>query len=126
MDLRPPPGYVRPVLLVALGGFAGAVARWSVATAMPGTFPWGTLAVNVTGSFLLGALVQNGRFGTHFSTQARLLLATGFLSSFTTYSTFAAETLALDPPLGAANVVGTYGLGLTAAFLGQHVAGVGE
>lgn len=126
MDLRPAPEHVCAVFLVGLGGFAGAIARWSITLALPVTFPWGTLAVNVTGSFLLGALVRDGRFGDRLSTRGRLLLATGVLSSFTTYSTFAAETLALDPRLAVANVAANYGLGLTAAFLGQYVAGVGE
>lgn len=111
------------VALVAVGGFAGAVSRWGVALALPAAFPWGTLAVNVAGSLLLGALVADGRFGEWLPAGARLLLATGFLSSFTTYSTFAAETVALGPTLGAVNVGANYALGLGAALLGRHLAG---
>ena len=111
------------VLLVAIGGFAGAVGRWSVTLALPDTFPWGTLAVNVAGSFLLGLLVADGRFGEHLSAGARLALATGFLSSFTTYSTFALDTATLGPFLGTLNVSANYALGLGAALLGKQLAG---
>lgn len=114
------------VALVGAGGFAGAVARWSIALVLPLAFPWGTLAVNVAGSFLLGALVADGRFGEWLPAGGRLLLATGFLSSFTTYSTFAVETMRLAPMLGAVNVTANYSLGLGAALLGRYLAGAVE
>lgn len=111
------------VLLVALGGFAGAIARWSVTLALPDAFPWGTLVVNVAGSFLLGALVADGRYGEHLPAGVRLAIATGFLSSFTTYSAFAMDTAALGPLLGAVNVLANYALGLGAALIGKTLAG---
>jgi CrcB protein len=114
------------VALVAIGGFAGAVTRWGVTLALPDALPWGTLAANVAGSFLLGALVADGRYGEWLPSGARLLLATGFLSSFTTYSTFAVETAALAPGLGLLNVTANYTLGLGAALLGRHLAGAIE
>mgnify|MGYP003563545170 CR=1 FL=1 len=85
--------------LVAVGGAAGAVARYLisgwVSRAFPASFfPWGTLTVNVTGSLLLGLLLGatiSGRLG--LSTEGRLLLAVGGLGAFTTFSTFAFETL---------------------------------
>jgi CrcB protein len=57
------------------------------------------------------------------SAETRLLLGTGLLSSFTTYSTFAAETAALPPALAAANVAANYGLGLAAVVAGRAVTG---
>lgn len=111
------------VSLVGIGGFAGAVARWSVTLALPEAFPWGTLAVNVAGSFLLGALVADGRFGESLPAGLRLAVATGFLSSFTTYSTFAVDTVALGPVAGTLNVTANYGLALGAALVGRHLAG---
>jgi CrcB protein len=111
----------RTVPLVAAGGFAGAVSRHAVAVALPGPFPWGTLAVNVSGAFLLGLFVYGVREGGRASERARLVVSTGFLASFTTYSAFAAETAALDPPLAAANVVGNYALGFAAVLFARGV-----
>jgi CrcB protein len=114
-------GHLVAVLLVGAGGFLGSVSRYgidvvavAVGTALGGVaLPLGTLTVNVVGSFALGALtraIRRRRF--------RLFLATGFLSSFTTYSAFAVESVQLGPSLGTANVVATYGLGFLAALLG--------
>jgi CrcB protein len=86
------------VLLVFLGGGAGSVARHgvNVATArLFGTdFPWGTLCVNVVGSFVMGLLAAWFAFkgGAGWSQHARLLLTTGFLGGFTTFSTFSLDT----------------------------------
>ncbi len=86
------------VLLVFLGGGAGSVARLGVniATArLFGTdFPWGTLIVNVVGSFVMGLIAAWFAFkaGAGWSQHARLLLTTGFLGGFTTFSTFSLDT----------------------------------
>ncbi len=109
----------RALTLVAAGGFAGAGARHAVALALPAAFPWGTLAVNVAGSFLLGLVVFSGVL----SPAPRLAASTGFLSSFTTYSTFAVETATLPPELAGANVAANYGLGLGAVLLARRLAG---
>jgi CrcB protein len=112
-----------PLLLVAVGGFAGATARYGVGLALPTGFPWGTLAVNVAGSFLLGIVLYEARLLGRVGPETRLLLATGFLSSFTTYSTFAAETAALTPKLAVANVAANYGFGLMAVLAGRALVG---
>ncbi|MEF8777656.1 MAG: CrcB family protein [Natronomonas sp.] len=106
----------RAVTLVALGGFAGATARHAVTVVLPATFPWGTLAVNVVGSFLLGLVVYRTRERGPISPRIRLAVSTGFISSFTTYSTFAAETVGLDPALAALNIAGNYILGFLAVL----------
>ena len=111
----------RTAALVAAGGFAGALSRHAVALALPGGFPWGTLAVNVAGAFVLGLVVYGAADRDGLSAAARRFVATGFLSSFTTYSTFAAETAALDPRLAAVNVAATYGLGVLAVLLAREV-----
>jgi len=109
----------RTVALVAAGGFAGAIARWLLAVALPEL--GGTLAANVGGAFALGAVVavdSNDRLPT----ATRAALATGFLSSFTTYSTFAVESAtAGSPALLIGNVVATYALGFAAAAVGLAV-----
>ncbi|MFC7235097.1 fluoride efflux transporter FluC [Halosegnis marinus] len=113
--------------LVAGGGAAGAVCRHAVALAadatLPAGFPFGTLAANVLGAFLLGVLLYERRLRDAVPARVRLVAGTGFLSSFTTYSTFAAETAALPPALAAGNVAATYALGFLAVVGGRAVAG---
>ena len=106
----------RGAALVAAGGFVGAVLRYGVGAALPGVT--GTLAVNVLGSFALGVAASTLADG-----RLRLLLATGVLSSFTTYSAFAVETVTATAALGALNVVTTYALGVMAALAGLAVGG---
>jgi CrcB protein len=84
-------------LWICLGGAAGTGARyllsgWLLRAAGPG-FPWGTLAVNVTGSFLLGLIMQVALATDLISPTLRLALTTGVMGGFTTYSTFNYETL---------------------------------
>jgi CrcB protein len=81
----------RTLGLVALGGALGTLARYWVGVvthARPGSFPWPTFLINVTGSLALGFVVA--RLG-HVR-WARPLLGIGFLGGFTTFSTFAVET----------------------------------
>jgi CrcB protein len=113
---------LEPLLLIAVGGFLGAVLRWSLAIQVPPGFPLGTLVANVLGAFLLGVLLYEAHCRDLLSPGTRLLVGTGFCSSLTTYSTFAAETIELDPALATANVAGTYALGFAAVLLGQAVA----
>lgn len=84
------------LLSIALGGMAGAYARFRLSRWIYGRtghrFPWGTLAVNLAGSFALG-LVLPHLAGD--ATPLRALVVVGFLGAFTTFSTFAAETVAL-------------------------------
>ena len=107
--------------LVGVGGFAGAIGRHAVALVVPSGSPWGTLSVNVAGAFLLGVFV----FGTadlrRVPESARLVVATGFLASFTTYSTFAAETVALSPVPATVYVFATYGVVFLAVGLAWGV-----
>jgi CrcB protein len=79
---------------VAIGGFFGAMARYYssqwFARRFPSRFPYGTLFVNLLGSFLLGILA-GGKWGTTVT----LLFGTGFMGAFTTFSTFKIESLQL-------------------------------
>ena len=82
---------------ICLGGAAGTGARylisgWAVALLGP-AFPWGTLAVNLTGSFLLGGLMHLALTTRLLAPALRLALTSGVLGGFTTYSTFNYETL---------------------------------
>jgi CrcB protein len=106
------------LLLVAAGGAAGSVARYLVGLAAAGLgagFPWGTLAVNVLGSALVGLAAGLGASG-----DARLLLVTGFLGGFTTFSAFSLDAVGLagrSPLLAGLYVLGSVGLGLAACAL---------
>lgn len=84
------------VLLVALGGAVGSVARYGVGVAAARWFglgfPWGTLTVNVVGGLAMGVLAA--RVGPE-GESARLLLGVGLLGGFTTFSAFSLETVRL-------------------------------
>jgi CrcB protein len=85
------------LLLICLGGAVGTGARYLIAIGTPrllGTsFPYATLTVNVLGSFLLGAIMQIGLTTNLMTPQTRLVLTTGVMGGFTTYSTFNYETI---------------------------------
>ncbi len=85
-------------LLVCAAGALGTGARYllagSVLRAFGTVFPWGTWTVNIVGSFLLSLLMQLGLESALLPPSLRVVLATGFLGGFTTYSTFNYETLA--------------------------------
>lgn len=85
--------------LVCLGGAIGTGARYMIAVWMARTvgtgFPYGTLLINAAGSFLLGLLMQLSLSTPMISADTRLIIGTGILGGFTTYSTFNYETLAL-------------------------------
>jgi CrcB protein len=114
------------LLWICLGGAAGTGVRYLVATGLArlagSGFPWGTLTVNVVGSLLLGAIMQLGLNTTLLHPELRLVLATGVMGGFTTYSTFNYETLQYLREgallLAALNVAGTLLLCLAAGMLG--------
>ena len=88
-------------LWLSLGGMLGANARYWLGTWIQqksgSEFPWGTLVINVSGSFVLGlfmTLVTERLEPAHAST-LRLLVAVGFIGAYTTFSTFEYETLAM-------------------------------
>ena len=87
------------LIAVAAGGAVGAVARYLVYATighLPATgFPYATLAVNVVGSFAMGALVETMALAWNGSLTMRLFLATGVLGSFTTFSTFSLDFVVL-------------------------------
>ena len=87
------------VLLIALGGALGSVARFLMTTAFVrasgATFPYGTLAVNVLGSFLIGVLYVLLVENAGLKAEWRAFLMVGVLGGFTTFSSFSLESVAL-------------------------------
>lgn len=114
-----------PILLVALGGALGAVARFLVATGFArrlGTgWPWGTLFINVSGSFVIAVLAARLT-----SANLRYLLPVGFVGAYTTFSTYEFETMRLfqigQVPGALAYVAVSNLLGFGAVLLGAWVA----
>jgi CrcB protein len=115
-------------LYVAVGGGAGAVARYHVGRMLThlvgpnAVFPWGTLTINVTGSlfmgFLAGWLARHGSGGEHW----RLLIGVGLLGGYTTFSTFSLELMLLvergQPGLAALYAAASVIPGLGALWIG--------
>jgi len=126
---------VTRVALVALGGAIGSVARYGVgalaAQLLGPTFPWGTLFVNLSGSFLIALVMHVALTGTAISLEMRIFLATGIMGGFTTYSSFNYETLALIDQRAyalaslnlAATVVGCLLAGVLGLASGRALAG---
>jgi fluoride exporter len=90
---------VTRLVLVALGGALGSSLRYLIATAalawLGPAFPWGTLAVNLAGSFLIGLVQQLASEGLLLGEEARLFLTAGVMGGLTTYSAFSYETVRL-------------------------------
>lgn len=113
-------------MAVALGGCAGALARYSVAQALPTPtdgWPWATFTVNVSGSALLGALLVTVVERLPRGHLARPLLGTGLIGAYTTFSTLTVEAILLVRH-GAAGRAALYVLVTLAAGLAGALVGV--
>jgi fluoride exporter len=118
-------------IMVLAGGAAGSLARFLVGSAIMtrtgGRFPFGTVFINITGSFLIGLAMTllTERLRPH--PNWRLFLVVGFLGGYTTFSSFEWETMSLVKDgarwLGLLNAVGSVTLGYAAVWLGAIVAG---
>jgi len=120
----------RSVLLIGLGGFIGSVSRYWVQQYflrfVPVGFPLGTFLVNVAGCLLIGLFMGFFERYTDASASWRLFLTTGFCGGFTTFSTFAYESVTLartsELLLLAMYAAGSLLVGMLAAFLGLWAA----
>ena len=119
---------MRNLFWVVAGGFIGAILRYLISgfvqnLTQSATFPHGTLAVNIIGCFLIGIISYLVESQAGISPEMRLLVLVGILGSFTTYSTFSAETMNLLQDqrffLGLINIGTHIILGLSAVLLGR-------
>lgn len=117
------------VLAIALGGAIGAVGRHyvSVATTLlvGHGFPWGTLVVNIVGSFAMGALIETMALVWSPSLEMRALLTVGVLGAFTTFSTFSLDVATIyergTPLVLAVYVAASVALSILALFAGLRL-----
>ena len=115
------------LLAVALGGAIGSLLRYFVAGAVqsaawPG-FPWGIFVVNVSGGFIMGAIVEAGALKLHLTPEIRAFLTVGILGGYTTFSTFSLDGALLIErgayASAAAYIVGSAVLSILALFAGM-------
>jgi CrcB protein len=119
------------VLLVGAGGFLGAILRYLVGGWVHDVldnawFPYGTLVVNVAGCLLIGFLAGLAENRLIFGAETRLFLFVGILGGFTTFSSFAYETLSLARDAqnlaAAINVLAQVSLGLAGVWIGNTLS----
>lgn len=116
-------------LLVAIGGAIGSLLRYYVGQwalrLMGPAFPWGTLAVNVVGCFVIGVFAELIARKFNASVELRLLLITGFLGGFTTFSAFSLDAISLfergEAVAGGVYIVASVGLSMAAVIAGLAV-----
>jgi CrcB protein len=122
---------MKAALLVAIGGAIGSVARykvsgWVLNHTLDWKFPAGTLAVNVIGCLLAGLLAGLAERQALFSAETRLLLFTGLLGGFTTFSAFGLETMVLlrrgDLWIAGSNIALSVAAGIAALGIGWGAA----
>jgi len=120
--------------LLALAGAAGTLCRFGLSglmnTILGKSFPWGTLVVNAVGCLLFGLIAPQIETRFSLSPQARLVLLTGFLGAFTTFSTFAFETTEKIHEhawmIVTANVMAQNVLGIVCVLAGMALARAGS
>jgi CrcB protein len=114
-----------PVIAICLGASAGALARWGLGLWLSpgGVIPWGTLAANLIGGYLIGICVAGFQAMPQLDPVWRLALVTGFLGALTTFSSFSAEVVSLLVQQRYALAVGTASLHLVGSLL-LTVAGI--
>jgi CrcB protein len=117
------------IAAVAVGGALGSVLRflvsgWFIARVGTG-FPWGTFAINVSGSFAIGVVLQIALLRAGLSPYVRLFFATGILGGYTTFSAYAFEIYSLGaaaaPLAGLTYALGSVAAGVAAAYAGTLI-----
>ncbi|WP_448539996.1 fluoride efflux transporter CrcB [Roseiflexus sp.] len=118
------------IIAIAVGAAIGANLRYSLsiwaAQRWGASFPYGTLIVNVIGSFAIGVVLVLATTRLNLSDPARLLIVTGLLGGFTTFSSLSFETYSLITNgswlAAGIYVISSFGLGIASVFLGAGIA----
>ena len=117
---------IQNILLVAAGGAVGSICRYLLSGLNNTSYPWGTFAVNILGSLLIGLLIGLVNKGC-LSPELKLLLVTGFCGGFTTFSTFANESFGMmkagDVMLSALYIGASVVVGVLAVWAGLKLSG---
>ena len=121
MTAAHPLGRLETLALIGIGGFAGSNLRYFALGLLSDL--QAVLLVNVVGCFVLGFLVYEAEYTDYIGRESRIVFTTGFLSSLTTYSTFAIQTAtAAEPLVLVAVVAGNYGLGFVSVLGSRTLA----
>ena len=126
MDLFPWEEFTLPYFLVGLFGIFGAMARYGIGILFSpiSIFPYGTLCINWFGCFLLSWLTKSAFQRLTWASEVKTAIGTGFVGSFTTFSTFSVETVKLvrdgNPLLGLLYILASLTGGFFMAYLGAH------
>ena len=119
------------LVAVAIGGAAGSLLRYFVASAIQHPtmqFPWGILVVNVTGGFLMGLIVELSALKMNLTPEIRAFLTVGILGGYTTFSTFSLDSVLLIErgayASAAGYIIGSTVLSIAALFAGLFLVRV--
>ena len=112
---------VEAILVIGIGGFAGSNLRYFVETVVPSSL-LATAIVNVLGCVALGFVLCEELYADTISQPARTILATGFIASFTTYSTFVIDAITTEPVIALGYIIGSYALGFAGVVAGRKGA----
>ena len=118
------------LFLAAAGGAIGASARYLVGLSavrlLGHGFPWGTLTVNIVGSFFMGILIESWALRYNAPQEVRIFMTTGILGGFTTFSAFSLDFVTLferkDYSSALAYLLANVGLSIFALFAGLYIA----
>lgn len=109
------------VLIIGIGGFAGSNLRYFVGSIVPHSL-LATATVNFLGCMALGFVLYEKLYTETISQPGRTVLSTGFISSFTTYSTFVIDAITATPVIAVAYIIGSYTVGFIGVLTGRFAA----
>jgi len=108
-----------PYVLIAMGGFLGAVLRWYLDQQIPSL--WGSLIVNVLGCFVMGVFMYESIYIGQFSRDTRIFFSVGVIGAFTTFSALAVQSIEAGVVLGTMNLLANILLGFIGILAGRHL-----
>lgn len=113
--------HVETIVIIAIGGFAGSNLRYLVELTLQSSLA-ATMTVNILGSMAFGFFFYENILADTVSESSRTLITTGFISSFTTYSTFMIDAITTTPLVAIGYIATSYTLGFAAVVIGRESA----